>query len=123
MKFIRRLIGCCLLLCVAWGAMASDRDAITAEFVGTSPCDALPREFVGDMAATTPCHCITWQLTLFTNTYKLVANYGLPGRNDPNQIEEGAQVEQQGTWKILKGTKANPNAVVYQLTSNKTGKS
>jgi hypothetical protein len=128
MRRVSRVVGFWTLLWLAGspGATANGRDSIAAEFVGTSPCDTLPREFVGGMAATAPCHCITWELTLFTNrnarlpaNYQLVASYGLPGRNDPNQIEGGPRVEQQGTWKILKGTKANPNAVVYQLTADK----
>lgn len=116
------------MACGSPGAVGSDRDLVAAEFVGTTPCDTLPRQFVGGMAVTAPCHCITWELTLLTNlnaklpnTFKLLANYGLPGRNDPNQLEEGPRVEQQGTWKILKGTTTNPEAVVYQLRIEKHG--
>ena len=133
MRRVARMVGCWALLwlaCVLPEAMASGGDSVSAEFVGTSPCDALPREFVGGLAATARCHCITWQLTLFTNrnvglpgSYKLVANYGLPGKNDPNQIEDGPQVEQQGAWKIVTGTKADRKATVYQLTTDKGGKS
>jgi hypothetical protein len=133
MRRMSRILGCWALLWLAYAspyAMASGRDSVAAEFVGTSPCDLLPREFAGGFAATEPCHCITWQLTLFTNrndglpgSYKLVANYGLPGKNDANQVEDGPQVEQQGTWKIVKGTKANPDAVVYQMTADKGAKS
>jgi hypothetical protein len=133
MRRMSRILGCGALLWLAYAssnARASGRDSVAAEFVGTSPCDPLPREFAGGLAVTAPCHCITWQLTLSTNrndglpgSYKLVANYGLPGKNDPNQIEDGPQVEQQGTWKIVKGTKADADAVVYQLTTDKGGKS
>lgn len=133
MRRVPRMVGCWALLWLAYAspdAMASGRDSVAAEFVGTSPCDPLPREFVGGLAATAPCHCITWQLTLFTNrnaslpaTYKLVVNYGLPGQNDPNQVEDGPQVEQQGIWKIVIGTKADADAVVYQLTADKGRKS
>jgi hypothetical protein len=133
MRRVSRMVGCWAMLWLAYAspeAMASGGDSVAAEFVGTSPCDALPREFVGGLAATAACHCITWQLTLFTNrndglpaTYKLVANYGLPGKNDPNQIEDGPLVEQQGVWRIMRGTKADRDAVVYQLTADKGRKS
>jgi len=133
MRRVAWMVGCWALLWLGYAspeAMASGADSVAAEFVGTSPCDPLPREFVGGLAATAPCHCITWQLTLFTNhnagltaSYKLVANYGLPGKSDPNQIEDGPQVEQQGTWKIVTGTKGDANAVVYQLTADKGRKS
>jgi hypothetical protein len=133
MRRMLRMIGCGVLLWLAYAspdAMASGGDSVAAEFVGTSPCDPLPREFGGGLAATAPCHCITWQLTLLTNrnaslpaTYKLVAHYGLPGKNDPNQVEDGPQVEQQGTWRIVTGTKANADAVVSQLTADKSRRS
>lgn len=133
MRRVAWMVGCWALVWLGYavpGAMASGGDSVAAEFVGTTPSDALPREFVGGLGATAACHCITWQLTLFTNrnaglpgSYKLLANYGLPGKNDPNQIEDGPQVEQQGVWKIVRGTKADKDAAVYQLTADKGRKS
>jgi hypothetical protein len=128
MEPISRPIRCLLaLLLVGFVAAGRAQPLVMAEFVGTSPCDTLPREFVGGIPVTAPCHCITWELTFFTNqsarmpaTYKLVASYGLPGRNDPNQIEDGPRVEQQGTWKMLKGMKTNSRALVYRITADKS---
>ena len=89
------------------------------EFVGTTPCDTRSSEFVGGLQPNQPCHSITWHLTLVTNhnggTYSLVANYGLPGRDDPNQIEPGPQRTVKGTWKSDRGRKADPQALVYRL--------
>ena len=65
---------------------------------------------------------ITWHLTFSTNlnsnqraTYRLLAQYGLQGKADPNQIEDGPVVELAGEWEIVHGSKADSRAVVYRL--------
>lgn len=90
--------------------------------MGTTPCDSLSREFLGGLATNAPCHCITWDLKFFAaenpgqqGRFDLVVRYGLPGRDDPNQLEEGPMVELQGRWDVAKGTKANANAKVYRI--------
>jgi hypothetical protein len=111
-------------LCWAFAShgLAETRTVAKEEFVGSIPCDDLSQTFVGGIATNVPCHCITWRLTLFTNLnagarakFTLNAKYGLQGKTDPNQLEEGPTVEVQGEWEILHGTKTQPNAVVYRL--------
>ncbi len=99
------------------------------EFVGSTPCDDLPRQFLG-IPANSPCERITWQLTLLTNqnsrlpiTWKLVSTYGMQAQNAPGFVGGGTTVELQGTWAIVKGTKSNPEAVVYDLNADKPQKS
>jgi hypothetical protein len=99
------------------------------EFVGTTPCDNLPRQLLG-IPANSPCERITWQLTLLTNqnsrlptTWKLVSTYGMQAHNAPGFVGGGTTVELQGTWAIVKGTKSNPDAVVYDLNADKPQKS
>jgi hypothetical protein len=120
-----RLAGFLFLLlmagCASSAVMAS-RAATSEEFVGTTPCDVRSIEFLGGLGTNTPCHSVTWHLTLSTNqqksmpsTYTLVATYGLPGRNDPNQIEEGPTVRLEGTWEIVGASAANHRATVYRV--------
>lgn len=92
------------------------------EFVGSIPCDLASRDFVRGISTNVPCHCITWRLTLSTNlnanqrtTYRLAAQYGLQGKADPNQLEEGPIVELDGEWEMVRGSKAKPGAEVYRL--------
>ena len=99
------------------------------EFVGSTPCDDLPRQFLG-IPTNSPCERIAWQLTLLTNqdtrlptTWKLVSTYGMQAHNAPGFVGGGTTVELQGTWAIVKGTKSNPDAVVYDLNADKPQKS
>lgn len=115
-----------LLAGCAGSDLSAARSVVKEEFVGTTPCDARSREFLGGVATNAPCHCITWQLTLLVNqktgrptTYTLTAAYGLPGRNDPNQIEDGPTAKREGKWEITHGHKANPQAAVYRLHGGK----
>jgi hypothetical protein len=100
------------------------------EFVGSTPCDSLSREFLGGIPTDAPCHCIGWHLTLMDakNTgeprkYSLVVRYGIPGRDDPNQLVEGPSVKLEGTFDVVRGSKTNARAMVYRIHDAKSGKS
>jgi hypothetical protein len=122
---LMRIAGLVILLLMsgcASSVVTTDRAVVSEEFVGSTPCDARALEFLGGLATNAPCHCVTWRLTLFTNqtprlpsTYALVADYGVPGRTDTNQLENGPTVKLSGTWEIIRGTSANPRATVYRL--------
>jgi hypothetical protein len=99
------------------------------EFVGSVPCDPAVMNFVGGLPTNAPCHCITWKLT-FVRTdgpserrlFNLVATYGLPGQNDPNQLEEGPTINVKGQWEVLHGTKEKPTGIVYRISTGDTNK-
>jgi hypothetical protein len=124
---LMRVTGTLIFLLIMVGCTSSAESpgqtaTVSGEFVGTTPCDERTREFLGGLNAAAPCHCVTWHLTLITNqqtrlpaTYLLVAKYGLPGRNDPNQIEAGPTVKLDGTYEIIRGTASNPEATVCHL--------
>ena len=102
---------------------------MTEEFVGSTPCDDLSRKFLGGLSTNTPCHYIAWRLTFSKsahatdpNKFTVSATYWLPGKNDPNQVEEGATVTGEGTFELIRGTKAKPDAPVYRLHGKKTAK-
>ena len=107
-----------LLLTAGWASSAvpENRSRVGEEFVGTTPCDVRMREFLSGVASNAACHCVTWQITFYTNsTYQLIAAYGLPGRKDPNQVESGPTVKLDGQCEIIRGFSANPRAVVYRI--------
>ena len=130
---LSRVIACATIsLCLAGASsgLSQTRTVAKEEFVGSIPADDISRAFVGSLATSVPCHCITWRLTLSTNLnghaptkFTLSATYGLQGKTDPNQLEEGPTVEVQGEWEIVHGTKAKPNAVVYHLYADGRKKS
>ena len=107
------------------GQIRASGSSVPGVFVGSTPCDDLPRQFLG-IPANSPCDRISWQLTLLTDqntnlptTYKLVSTYGMQAHSAPGFMEGGTTVELQGTWAIVKGTKSNPDAVVYDLNADK----
>ena len=93
----------------------------TQEFVGSTPCDGHSRKFLGGIPTETPCHCITWRLTLAgietgeSGEYSLEVMYGMPGKDDPNQLVDGPTAKLKGKWDLVRGSKANSRAVVYRL--------
>jgi hypothetical protein len=72
-----------------------------AEFVGTSPCGAAVREFIG-VSKTEPCDKITWHLNLVPdgNTLILDASYGLQEQSAPGFVDGGKRVTFKGAFKI-----------------------
>ena len=63
-----------------------------------------------------------WEFTLFQDsatgtptTYQLDAAYGVPKQNTTGLDKGGTPITMEGKWAMVKGTGADPNAVVYQL--------
>jgi hypothetical protein len=113
-----------LSLCVACATVGSvcAQELTRQEFVGTTPCDAISRKFLGGLSTEASCHCIMWRLTLLSTErakesgeYTLEVTYGLPGRDDPNQVVEGPTARLKGRWDTVRGSKANSQAVVYRI--------
>lgn len=126
MKYTTGIAGACLALllwgCAHHGVIAETHSGVAAEWVGTSPGDAPARAFVGGLDTHAPCHSITWHVTLSTNQNaglpspcRLTAHYQVPERSNPNRLENGPKVTIQGTWELLKGTRAHPEAVIYKI--------
>jgi hypothetical protein len=101
---------------------------VVSEFVGTSPCGAAPRAFLGGMAPAAACHAITWRLALVTNgngpsTWKVAATYGIPARSNPNQMVDGPKVALEGALEVGRGTRSNDVAIVYRLRTDRSDRS
>ncbi len=84
-------------------------------FEGRTPCFDFARQY--NLQVGNDCHKLKWKLTLFrdskTNnptTYTLQTTL-----NRPNIIE--------GKWTIIKGTKTNSEAIIYQLDPDKPNES
>jgi len=104
-------------------AVPETRISVLGEFVGTTPDDTRSRAFVGGLAPDKPCHCITWHVAFMVDSetqqpagYTVTASYGLPGKNDPNQIEDGPTVKLTGKWEYAAhGTNAAPASKAYRM--------
>jgi len=133
MKRVSKMIRCAIAVLVSGCAhpgVGAGRDSIADEFIGTTPGDALAREFVGGLKADAPCHSITWQIKLATNrtsglptTFSLAASYHVPTKSNPNRSEDGPKVKFNGIWDTSKAEGTNPKAVVYRLNTEKPRRS
>jgi hypothetical protein len=110
-----------LAVSVALPAVSAD----TLEFVGSTPCDSQPRQFIGVPAASA-CERITWQLTFFADnltgrptTFRLKAIYGMQARSAPGFVDGGIEAELHGMWSILRGQATGSGSTIYRITTDK----
>ena len=93
-------------------------------YVGSTPCLKGSQPLSG-IPQDSDCEFIRWQLTLYVNdknepsNYKLEYEYGIsqPGTQG---FKDGKVVRVEGRWQIIKGSKKNSAAVVYQLDPDKS---
>jgi hypothetical protein len=98
-------------------AQPDAKPEVFGAFVGSSPCgDPLGKLFDIPADANPP---VRWALTLFQNpktksptTYKLRVEYD--GAKPPT-ARKPVTKEKEGRWSVGKGTKSDPDAVVYEL--------
>jgi len=105
-----------------------DSSTVLAVFAASTPCSEGTRPLPA-IPANAACEFIRWNLTLYQNpktfiptTFKLTYVFGLPQQGTPGFINGGKKEEMQGQWSIVKERASNPNAIVYRLTDDKTGK-
>ena len=90
-------------------------------FEGITPCSASDRP-LPQIPSDTDCEQMIWSLVLYQDpqtgtptTYRLESAYGLSKPNTNDLINGGRHISMEGTWTITSGTKADPQAVVYQI--------
>lgn len=97
------------------GHGSSTEDELTSEtiFSGRSPCREVAKDLNRPVAA--DCFKLKWALTLHRDPKTLApTTYRLKGTLYRTENPD-AEHPREGKWKVIKGTKTNPNAVVYQL--------
>jgi hypothetical protein len=99
----------------------------SVEFVGTSPCGALPRGFLGGIASAEACDAITWRITLLAardgkSTWALSAGYHIPAPGRPGYMVAGPRVALEGTWEMVEAMPTHPGAA-YRLTTGNPARS
>lgn len=103
----------------------SQTPSIFGYFVGSSPCGNVIHPLL-KMPANVACDFTKWKLTLYQDpvtkapdTFQLSCQYGVSQPNTSGFIGGGTSVEAAGKWAIVKGSKTNPEAVVYQLNPDR----
>ncbi|RXK61669.1 hypothetical protein ESA94_01235 [Lacibacter luteus] len=120
-----------LVACLSVGKLQRNLNdsSILGIFAGTTPCGQFIRP-LHKVSAEADCAMVQWKLILYRDpvsrkptTYKLssVNRFIVKGTN--MYSEPGTKMETEGKWTIVQGTKTNPNAVTYQLGSDKTERS
>src|SRR5687768_17166364 len=130
------LIPLAFIMTLATSLATTSQSLITEEaavfFRGTTPCSNIfrplhniPKE---PDCKWNECRCIMveWKLTLYKHpitkeptNYKLTSinRFVIKETNMPS--EPGTKAESEGRWTIIRGTKKDPDAVVYRLNPGK----
>jgi len=93
-------------------------------FEGRPPCPGIAKQL--KLVIPPDCIKLKWDLILYRDSVMLQpTNYILTiiGGGDVVKVEGGSyqQKRLEGKWKISKGTRLNPDAVIYQLELGKPG--
>jgi len=98
--------------------------ALRGVFEGITPCSAQTRP-LPQIPADTDCELMIWKIVLHEDSatgtptaYTLTSAYGVSQANTTNPAGGGTPIVMEGNWGIVKGTKTDPGAEVYQLYSN-----
>ncbi len=80
---------------------------VVGVFDGKSPCQEIAKDL--HRAVKKDCFKLKWRLTLYQDAHTLTpTTYTMEGTFYRRQTREGR-------WTIIKGTKTDPEAIVYQL--------
>ena len=120
MKNIILSVGLFSLFLVTEGFGQSGNNQASDIFVGSSPCGNIVRTLFG-MPKDEACEYIKWKIVFTSDTFLLSGLYGVSKPNTSTFEGGGKPIEMKGKWIIVKGIKANPEAVVYQLTTANGG--
>jgi hypothetical protein len=95
--------------------------SLQSVFEGTTACSALTRP-LPQIPEDTDCELMIWKITFYQDaaertptTYMLESTYGPSQPNSLGPAGGGTPISMEGTWSIVRGTKLDPDAQVYQL--------
>jgi hypothetical protein len=101
-------------------------------YAGTTPCNNIIRSLhkitpeADCQAVECKCALVEWKLTIYHNPttlkpmrYKLSSINRFVVKETNMYSQPGTKAESEGSCTIVRGTKANPNAIVYRLNPDK----
>jgi hypothetical protein len=102
---------------------AASSPSLHGVFEGTTACSALTRP-LPQIPEDTDCELMIWKIMFYQDaatgtptTYTLESTYGPSQPNSLGPAGGGTAISMEGTWSIVKGTKTDADAEVYQLHS------
>ena len=119
-KFILLSISLTLFSLAIISFLKPAKPSLFGIFEGTSPCNSEASSFL-QIPINSRCDEIKWKLTLNTDqssnptTFLLEREYGY--YPDNFSTKSMGKIKIEGNWKIMKGSKSNPSAIVYLLES------
>ncbi|MBB3841760.1 hypothetical protein FHS57_005789 [Runella defluvii] len=120
-----------LLVCVWLSSLLpsfSQALTVSERFVASTPCGSIFQSLLA-MPPSAACDFIKWEIifqrdaqTQAATDFQLRATYGVYQPNTNLFAGGGTPVTITGKWEITKGTKTNPNALVYRLLADQSDK-
>ena len=134
MDFVTLAFFIALMSCDNAPGRTNNVKELSVVFAGTTPCSNIIRpihkikEEPDCPMAECNCFVVEWKLTLYMDAdTKAPTRYILKGISrsivkETNMYSEpGIKSEAEGSWTIVKGTKTNTDAILYQLNPDKPG--
>lgn len=97
--------------------------SVHSVFEGITACSSLTRP-LPQIPEATDCELMIWKIIFYQDaatdtptTYILESSYGPSQANTTGPAGGGTPISMEGAWEIVKGTKTDPDADVYQLYS------
>ena len=94
---------------------------IRGVFVGNTPCTTQARPLL-QIPENADCEQMIWSLVLRQDpqtgtptSFSLKSSYGMSRQGSNDLLGGGTSVSMEGKWTITKGTKNDPDAIVYQI--------
>ena len=105
--------------------LANSKDSAVGILVATTPCGKMIRP-LHHIPQQIECALVEWKLTLYEDrithkptTYKLSSVNRFSVKVTNMYSEPGVKYETEGKWAIVRGTKTNPNSIIYRLDPSK----
>lgn len=95
------------------GLTTDSESAVETSFSGRSPCREIAKELHRSVGS--DCVKLKWSVSFYRDPKTLApTTYRLRGTLYRNEIENIERIR-EGKWRVIRGTKTDPNAIVYQL--------
>ena len=121
----RTIMALTVWLTLANSSTTSKDSSVLGIFAGNTLCGDIIRP-LHKISQQADCDLVEWKLTLYQDpltrkptNYKLTSVSRFIVKPSNMYSQPGTKTETEGKWTIVRGSKANPRAIVYQLDAGK----
>ena len=121
----RTVMALAVWLTIANSSTTTKDSSVLGIFAGSTLCGDIIRP-LHKISLQADCELVEWKLTLYQDpltrkptTYKLTSVSRFIVKPSNMYSQPGIKTETEGKWSIVRGTKANPRAIVYELDPGK----